>query len=418
MLEAIDSTSKKKISVVTGQGGGGHYAAYRALRAIAQEKDLPWEFQVTDMDEIIDSLTAQNEIQNAYELFGISGHDLYNLMLKSGWTWMWPLKMRLNKFLVRLNYDVGCAFFEQHWQQQQPDLVVSFMPLYNKGLCESLKKVNPRAPYVTVMTDLADYPPAFWLEPEAESHTVCATAKALEQGRSLGVREDRLLASSGMLIHPKFYSQPDIDVGAERQKLGLDPHKRTGLVMFGGNGSAAMLEIAEQLSRFHQDLQLIFLCGKNEALADSLQQLVSQQQRFVSTFTTEVPYYMQLCDFFIGKPGPGSLSEALLMNLPVITECNTATLIHERYNTEWLLENQAGIVLKSFKRVDKAVEQLLDPDTFERYRANATAVVNNGVFEVIDMLQQRLAAVEIAAVETNAARPIAQTAASPSVPQV
>ena len=27
-------------------------------------------------------------------------------------------------------------------------------------------------------------------------------------------------------------------------------------------------------------------------------------------FTSEIPYYMVLSDFFIGKPGPGSISEA------------------------------------------------------------------------------------------------------------
>lgn len=390
MTEITRSHANKKINVVTGQGGSGHYAAYRALQAIARQRGLPWEFAATDMDEIIDSLTAQNEIQNAYELFGISGHDLYNLMLKSGWTWMWPLKMRLNKFLVKLNYDVGCAFFEQHWQQQQPDLVVSVMPLYNKGLCESLKKANPNAPYVTVMTDLADYPPAFWLEPEADCHTVCATAKATAQGRSLGVDNSRLHEASGMVIHPKFYERIELDIPTERQKLGLDPHKLTGVVMFGGNGSSAMLEIAKRLEKFHPNLQLIFLCGRNEALADSLKQLSSQQQRFITTFTEEIPYYMQLSDFLIGKPGPGSLSEALVMNLPVITECNASTLIHERYNTEWLLEQQAGIVLKSFKKVDEAVAQWLDADTFERYRANATAVENNAIFEVMDLLEQIL----------------------------
>ncbi|MEL7226815.1 MAG: glycosyltransferase [Cyanobacteria bacterium J06576_12] len=324
-----------KVNVVTGQGGGGHYAAYRALAAIAQQQHLPWDFQVTDMDDIITALTAQNEIQNAYELFGMSGHNLYNLMLKSGWTWLWPLKMRLNKFMVKLNYDVGFNFFEQHWQQQQPDIVISFMPLYNKGLSASLQKAKPGTPYITVMTDLADYPPAFWLEPEANCTTVCATEKAIEQAQELNVPSAHIVKSSGMVLHPKFYQRPDIDVCAEREKIGLSPQKLTGLVMFGGNGSPAMLDIAQSLEN-HSDLQLIFLCGNNDKLASTLRQFPQQQNKLIVLFTEEVPYYMQLADFFIGKPGPGSLSEALMMNLPIITECSRTTLIHERYNTDWV----------------------------------------------------------------------------------
>ncbi|MEL6603421.1 MAG: glycosyltransferase [Cyanobacteria bacterium J06614_10] len=378
---------KLKINVVTGQGGGGHYAAYRAIQAAAEQQGLPWEFQMTDMDDIITQLSAQNEIQNAYEMFGISGHNLYNLMQKNGWTWMWPLKMRLNKFLVKLNYDVGCNFFEQHWRQQQPDLVVSVMPLYNKGLSESLQRAKPGTPYISVMVDLADYPPAFWMEPDADCHTVCATDKAIEQGRSLGVKSDRLLKASGMVIHPKFYQQPKIDIPAERQKLKLDPHKRTGLVLFGGNGSKAMVDIAKQLERYHPHLQLIFLCGRNEDLVNELKQLPGQQQRAIIGFTEDVPHYMQLSDFFIGKPGPGSLSEALAMNLPIITDCSAATLIHERYNAQWIKENQFGIVLKSFKHIPKAVEKFLTPATFEHYQTQVANFENKGIFEVIEWLK-------------------------------
>jgi len=50
-----------------------------------------------------------------------------------------------------------------------------------------------------------------------------------------------------------------------------------------------------------------------------------------------------------------------------------------------------GLVLKSFRQVDKAVEQFLDPQTFSRYRTNVAAIDNRGVFEVVDLAQQILA---------------------------
>ena len=56
----------------------------------------------------------------------------------------------------------------------------------------------------------------------------------------------------------------------------------------------------------------------------------------VEGFTREVPRFMRLADFFIGKPGPGSISEAVAMGLPVIIERNHWTLPQERYNAEWV----------------------------------------------------------------------------------
>ncbi len=60
---------------------------------------------------------------------------------------------------------------------------------------------------------------------------------------------------------------------------------------------------------------------------------------------------MQLADFFIGKPGPGSVSEALAMKLPVIVECNAWTLPQERYNAVWVVEKEVGLVLKNFRNI-------------------------------------------------------------------
>ena len=107
-------------------------------------------------------------------------------------------------------------------------------------------------------------------------------------------------------------------------------------------------------------------------------------------FTTKVNYYMQLADFFIGKPGPGSVSEALAMKLPVIVECNAWTLPQERYNAVWIVEKEVGLVLKNFRKIDEAVAQLIEPATLARYRANAAALHNRAVFEIPEMLQKIL----------------------------
>ena len=65
---------------------------------------------------------------------------------------------------------------------------------------------------------------------------------------------------------------------------------------------------------------------------------------------------MSLADFFIGKPGPGSISEAVAMRLPVIVERNIWTLPQERYNADWVLERKAGLVLPNFRGIRGAVE--------------------------------------------------------------
>ena len=108
-----------------------------------------------------------------------------------------------------------------------------------------------------------------------------------------------------------------------------------------------MREIASRLP----DRQLMLICGNNAKLREKLQSLPHQAPMFVEGFTKEVPRYMQLADYFIGKPGPGSISEAVAMHLPVIVERNAWTLPQERYNAEWVLETGIGIVLPNFRGI-------------------------------------------------------------------
>jgi len=186
-----------------------------------------------------------------------------------------------------------------------------------------------------------------------------------------------------MILRPKFYEAVAADRGAERRRLKLDADLPTGLVLFGGEGSNTMLDIARRVTA---RAQFIFICGKNAKLAEKLRALPTNYPKHVEGFTSEIPYFMHLSDFFIGKPGPGSISEALAMRLPVMVERNAWTLPQERYNAEWIQEKQVGVVLQSFRHINDGLRELLDPVNFARFRENAAAIRNRAVFEIPDIL--------------------------------
>jgi hypothetical protein len=362
--------------------GGGHRAAATALEMSIRAQQRPWEVRLTNLQELLDEL----DVLKKYG--GIRIQDFYNWMLRSGWTLGSTQLMRVLQLVIRIYHGPTVRLLEKHWKETQPDMTVSFVPHFNRALYESFDRAYPGRPFVTVLTDLADYPPHFWMESGQSQYFICGSDRAVAQARAMGNTNDRIFRASGMILHPRFYETPVENQIAERERLGLRPDLPTGLVLFGGHGSQAMLEIAERLGRSQLDLQLIFICGKNEKLAAALRRQKSRLPRFVEGFTTKVNYYMQLADFFIGKPGPGSVSEALAMHLPVIVECNSWTLPQERYNAEWILDNQVGAVLGSFKEIERAVVQLIEPATLARYRANAAALENRAVFEIPQILEQ------------------------------
>jgi UDP-N-acetylglucosamine:LPS N-acetylglucosamine transferase len=251
---------------------------------------------------------------------------------------------------------------------------------------QALSLARPNVPYVTILTDLADFPPHFWIEPNQSQHFICGTPRATAQARAAARKDASIYETSGMILNPDFYRDLKLDRRAEMIKLGLDPDRPTGIVMFGGHGSRVMRGIAKRLD----DVQLIMVCGHNAVLAGQLRALQSSAPRVIVGFTSQMGYYMQLSDFFIGKPGPGSISEAVQQGLPAIVVRNAFTMPQERYNTEWVEENGVGVVLDSFKMIRQGVAQV--SDNIELYRAGVKRIHNRAVFEIPDILERILAA--------------------------
>jgi len=373
----------KRLDFVFFDAGGGHRAAANALRRVFETEQRPYEVRLVNLQELLDSIDVFRKMT------GLRLQDLYNLMLKKGWTLGSPQLTAGMHVVIRLFHRKQVELLETLWRKSRPDLVVSLIPNFNRALCESLRRALPGVPLVTVLTDLADYPPHFWMERQ-EQYFICGTDKAVEQALGMGHAEAKVFRVSGMVLNPSFYDIAPMTPearAAERARLGLDPERPLGMVLFGGQGAAVMLDIARQLCARRQ---LLLICGHNEKLAAKLRALPHQAPMFVEGFTKEVPKYMRLADYFIGKPGPGSLSEAVAMRLPVIVERNAWTLPQERYNAEWVREQGVGIVLPNFRGIAGAVERLLEPAAYAGFRAATERLHNRAVYEIPDILQEIL----------------------------
>ncbi len=378
-----DSARMQRIEFCFFDAGGGHRAAATALQMSIEAQQRSWDVRLLNIQELLEEL----DILKRYA--GIRIEDYYNWMLRSGWTLGSVYLMKVLQFVIWSRHASMVRVLERHWRESAPDMVVSFIPHFNRAIYQSFTNAWPGRPFVTVLTDIADFPAHFWIERQRQ-YLVCGSERAMEQAREHGHMDDRIFRASGMILHPRFYEPPVEERVAGRSRLGLRADLPTAVVLFGGYGSQAMWEIAQQLDASKLELQLIFICGRNEKLASALRAGKPRLPRFVEGFTKDVNRYMQLADFFIGKPGPGSVSEALAMRLPVIVACNAWTLPQERYNAVWILENEVGVVLRSFDEIVPAVERMIEPANLARFRANAEGLKNQAVFEIPGMLEQIL----------------------------
>jgi 1,2-diacylglycerol 3-beta-galactosyltransferase len=381
-----ESVGMKTLELVFFDAGGGHRSAANALCEVVRGEGRPWNMRTMNLQELLDEMDVFRKVT------GVRLQDIYNMLLRRGWTLGAPALMKGMHGVIRLYHRSQVKLLVEHWRDRQPDLVVSLIPNFNRALYRAIGRAMPGVPLVTILTDMADYPPHFWIERQPQ-YLICGTERAYQQAIGLGHTPDRAFRTSGMILHPRFYEPVTVDRAPDRIAMGLDADRPTALMMFGGEGSAAMLRIAQLVDASGLDVQIIAICGKNAKLEAAMRAMQGRMTMHVVGFTREVPRFMRLADFFIGKPGPGSISEAVEMGLPVIIERNRWTLPQERYNADWVEEQGVGLSLRSFKRqIVEAVGRMLDPEQRCRFVANVSRQKNRAVFEIPGILEQILAA--------------------------
>jgi hypothetical protein len=374
----------KKIQILFHDAGGGHRNAAVALQTVIANQNRPWQVDLVQFQDLTDHLDVLRK------LTGIRIQEQYNVLLRNGWTLGATQLLRVLQATVRLLHGPMVKFLANHFRKQPADLMISVIPHFNREIAEAWSSCYPDRPFVTIITDLADFPPRFWIEPVKEQYVICGTEKAVEQAREMGKDASHIFATSGMILRPDFYQEDHTDPLALRRELNLRPDLITGILLFGGFGSKVMYEIAKRLEAADLPLQLIAICGRNEKLAEEFRARAWKIPLNVVGFSKEVHRLMRAADFLIGKPGPGSVAEAMVRKLPVILECNAWTLPQERYNTEWVKEKNVGIVLHDFPEIVAGVKQLLQLGKLAELRANTEKLNNRAVFEIPEILAKLL----------------------------
>jgi Glycosyltransferase family 28 C-terminal domain len=378
-----ENATMKKIQILFHDAGGGHRNAAVALQTVIAQQNRSWEVKLVQFQDLLDQLDVLRKMT------GIRIQEQYNILLRNGWTLGAAKLLRVLQATIRLFHDPLVKLLSKQFEEHPADLLVSVIPHFNDEIAEAWKS-DPEKPFVTIITDMADFPPHFWIEPVKEQYVICGTEKAVEQARKMGKDSSHIFATSGMILRPDFYQADDVDPAVFRGELNLRPDLPTGMLLFGGFGTKVMYEIAEKLEAAELPLQLIVICGRNEKLAEKFRARGWKMPVHIVGFTKEVHRLMRVADFLVGKPGPGSIAEAMVRRLPVILESNAWTMPQERYNTEWVKEKRVGIVLKSFDEIVSGVKRLLEPGTLAEFRSNVAAQNNRAIFEIPEIFAELL----------------------------
>lgn len=376
-----------EVLLFTIDAGGGHRAAARALAAAAEETQAPFELRVESFQLVLAPLDVLRRAT------GVSLEDAYNTLLRRRLNvFMVPL-LRLMHGAIRLRRrTVVRALAAWLGARPRPAAVVSVMPNFNGIMKEALASAHPGVPLVVVLTDLADFPPRFWIEPGID-RLIVATDEAARQAAALGVPAECTTRVSGMVLHPRFYRGGGQEARDRvRAELGAAEGDFVTMLLFGGKGAPEMEPLAARLIETDPTGRVVAVCGDNPGLFARLAALEARSggRLLRLGFTDRVAELLAASDVLVTKPGPGSLAEAFHQRIPVVVTRNIHTIPQERFNTDFVRDQRLGIVVRHWREIPPAVWRLRrDPEERRTLRGNLAALPpNRAVYEVLETVAQ------------------------------
>jgi UDP-N-acetylglucosamine:LPS N-acetylglucosamine transferase len=199
-------------------------------------------------------------------------------------------------------------------RENPPLLIVSNHGLITTGLAEAKHRYGLEVPVLTFATEPFNIS-AYWAEPRADRLIV-----ASEDGRRrllrFGVPEDKMKII-GRPVRRAFLNAPAKPEA--RRRLGLE-NRFTCLVSFGGEGVGRDPRgLISTLLSSDVPLQIVAITGRNDTLREGLRTLWPRTERLrVEGFVENMATYLAASDVFVGKAGPSSVYEALVVGRPAL----------------------------------------------------------------------------------------------------
>lgn len=196
----------------------------------------------------------------------------------------------------------------------RPDVIVSTHPLANRPLLDAVEATGRSIPVLALVSELVSVHVS-WYEPRL-SLLNTATTESFRAVLGLGA-DERQVRCVGLPVDERF-GHVDLPAPELRASMGLNPDLFTALLIGGGEGAGGLEAIVRAVQTIDLPIQLIVVCGRNQALRQRLEQLPLRTPACILGFVETIPELMHAADVIVTKGGPQSIAEALVAGKPII----------------------------------------------------------------------------------------------------
>jgi len=347
---------KKKIVIITSDGGGGQTSITHAL-----EESLNETYDIITRRAFTDVLNQIDPIQRI--TFGkYVAEDMYNTIstYKSLWG-IHQILYQLGSWYYRLFFKLIERRFEAFFTEEQIDGVISIIPIINQPILKACEKIG--IPFLIFSPDIN---PEMYLEylNDVNPKIPCKLSVPVQHPHIQVLGHKRQVPAGfihevGFPLRSQFFIAKDpIEL---KKKYGIPLDKPVILALLGSLGSPNLSIIAEHLARTDNPVHLILCTGRYEGVKKTLKKMVFPQHitTTIVGYTKQMDDYLRMSDIFFTKSGSVSVGEALYLNIPLLLDATGSIFPWEKFNHGFIEEKGFGKSIKSYTDIPRTIDTLL-----------------------------------------------------------
>lgn len=356
-----------KVLVLSCSTGGGHNSCGKYIKEELNANEIECDF--VDYFSILGKKIS-NKVEKIYLKSTSGSGKIFKEVYKLGETYN---KVGLTSPVYELNKLSKNKLLE-FITENHYDLVIC-PHLFPAMAITYIKKTHPEIPLINVATDYTNIP--FWNETKPD-YFVIPHESLKKEFTEKGI-DEKVLLPLGIPVATSF----------RKKKVTLELQKKIPniLVTSGSMGFGKIKEIVKSLSE-KIDAQIIVVCGSNEKLKKSLENL-KNPKIIALGFINNMNEYMKSCDVVLTKPGGLTSTEVAVLNKPMIHIMPIPGV--ENHNASFFEKNKLSIVCNTKEEIIENTKRLLEQEEVreEMLESQRNVIHENAAEDLVDFIKKR-----------------------------
>lgn len=344
----------RKILILTTATGEGHNQAAKSLKEILKNK--------YDQVEIFDFLEKTKPVNDfivgGYEFSAKAFPYIYGLCYKIS-----DFKI-INRFIevfLKRPKDKTLEYINEF----EPDIIACTHPLAVSILGNLVRNKLINVPTVSVITD---FKPHYTYYSSKIDAYITGSSYTKDELTKFGVIPNKIYPV-GIPVGQNFYKH--------NHTVKIDTNPFNILIMGGSMGLSGISKVLKELVHNKNNLKLTIVCGKNEALKNSLDSEYSKFENIeILGYTNKVSTLMDEMNLIITKPGGLTTTESIHKALPMIIPFVIPG--QETDNSKLLVKEHAAIRVTDLSTMNNVIDDLIaNPKKLAELKKNMQRLSEN-----------------------------------------